>query len=75
MIYAKQGGGCRLGGEVPPHLLLVARERGTRSWNSFSEAYDDREHELDRAIITAVHRAQRARDGKGYQFKSPKARQ
>jgi hypothetical protein len=31
----------------------------------------DREHELDRAIISAVHRCERARAGKGYRFELP----
>jgi hypothetical protein len=32
----------------------------------------DREHRLDREVVVAVHRGERARLGQGYRFKPPK---
>jgi hypothetical protein len=41
--------------------LLIAAASGKR----------DREHKFDREVIAAVHRRQRAKAGKGYQFRIP----
>jgi hypothetical protein len=55
----------RPGKRLPNYYSVSAREVSRRSGRR------DREHALDRMIVAAVHRRERAAAGKGYEFRIP----
>jgi hypothetical protein len=55
----------RPGERLPNYYSVNARETSRRSGRR------DREHALDRMVIAAVYRRERAQAGRGYEFKLP----